>query len=150
MFNPLTPSQMVTAIGRAAGAAGRRQEPLDEFARGQLMSVYSASRHLAIELASFGAELRDVCDAIATVAADAARRPDCAQDSRALGELVERLRQAGAAPEAGAAIAELLALCRSRTGTGWEQLRDQVRQRLRTLCTREVSLLAEGIEAGRA
>ena len=59
MFNPLTPSEMVSAIGLAARATARSESELDDFDRGQLMSAYSATRHLAIEIASFSAELRD-------------------------------------------------------------------------------------------
>ena len=53
MFNPLTPSEMVTAIGLAARTAARGEGELDEFDRGQLMSAYSATRHLAIEIDRF-------------------------------------------------------------------------------------------------
>ena len=57
MFNPLTPSEMVAAIGMAARTTARGDGELDEFDRGQLMSAYSATRHLAIEIYSFSDQL---------------------------------------------------------------------------------------------
>src|ERR1700735_2733706 len=65
MFNPLTPSELVAAIGLAARATARGDGELDDFDRGQLMSAYSATRHLAIEIESFRAELSARCAAIA-------------------------------------------------------------------------------------
>lgn len=149
MFNPLTPSEMVTAIGRAAREAARGDEPLGDFDRGQLMSAYSATRHLAIELESFGAELRLQSEAIAAAADQTAHRLGGGPDAGALRRLGERVRGAENAPAAGAAVADLLALCRERDGPLWVALRGEVRRSLRTLCDREVALLAEGIEAGR-
>ena len=150
MFNPLTPSQMVTAIGLAARAAGRGQESLGRFERGQLMSAYSASRHLAIELDSFGAELREACETIAVAAAGATRHLGDPDESEAVRALGARIRTAGGPDQAGAAIAELLAVARTHAGEPWAELRDRTRGCLRDLCRNEVSLLAQGIEAGRA
>lgn len=147
MFNPLTPAQMVTAIGLAGREAARTAEPLDEFERGQLKSAYSASRHLAVELDSFGEELRRRCDAIAVAADDAAHGMDGDPDADTLRRLAERVRQARDAPLAGAATADLLELCRHRHETRWMLLRGEVRRALRALCDREVALLAERIEA---
>src|ERR1700761_6626218 len=106
MFNPLTPSEMVSAIGLAARAAARSETELDDFDRGQLMSAYSATRHLAIEIASFAAELRDRCLAIADLAAGSG--------DPLLGELADSVRAASAdAAEAGEAIAVVLERCRA-------------------------------------
>lgn len=149
MFNPLTPAQMVTAIGRAAREAARSEERLDEFDRGQLKSAYSAARHLAIEIESFGAELRRQCDVIATAAEEAAEGMSGDTEIEALRRLTERVRRADSAATAGAAIADLLELCRQRHQKRWVALRGDVRRALRGLCDREVALLAEGIEAGR-
>jgi hypothetical protein len=149
MFNPLTPAAMVSAIGRAAREAARSQEPLDEFDRGQLKSAYSASRHLAIEIESFGEELHRQCDTIAAACDHAAHSLDGDPDADTLRRLTERVRRAGDAPAAGAAMADLLELCRSRHETRWVLLRGDVRRALRALCDREVALLSEGIEAGR-
>ncbi|MFX7063735.1 hypothetical protein ABTH87_18940, partial [Acinetobacter baumannii] len=68
MFVPLTPAQMVSAIGATARQAARRQEPHDEFAQGQLKAAYSASRHLAIELDSFAPVLGEFAARVAAAA----------------------------------------------------------------------------------
>ena len=141
MFNPLTPSEMVSAIGLAARATGRGDGELDEFGRGQLMSAYSASRHLAIEIASFSGELSARCAAIA----DAVDRTGADEQLRGFAA---QLREAHDARAAGDAIAELLDACRRRPEL--DALRDEVHAQLRMLCDAEVALLADGIEAGRA
>jgi hypothetical protein len=146
MFNPLTPSEMVAAIGLAARTAARGDGELDEFDRGQLMSVYSASRHLAIEISSFGGELSARCNAIAD-AVDEACAGDSGVDAGALRGLASRLRASGDARSAGETIAELLDRCRERDLV---ELRRGIRTQLRALCDAEVTLLADGIEAGRS
>jgi hypothetical protein len=152
MFNPLTPSEMVVAIGIAARTTARGDGELDEFDRGQLMSAYSATRHLAIEIESFQGELSARCAAIAA-AADAASDRDVAIDAGApgasageLAALAARLRAAHDAQTAGDAIGELLDLCRAH---GLTALRGEIRTQLRALCDAEVTLLADGIETGR-
>jgi len=146
MFNPLTPSEMVAAIGIAARTTARGDGELDEFDRGQLMSAYSASRHLAIEISSFGSELSARCGAIADAVDEA-----CAGDGRAgagaLQGLAARLRASPDARAAGDVISELLDLCRDRDLI---RLRGEIRTQLRALCDAEVMLLADGIEAGRS
>jgi hypothetical protein len=146
MFNPLTPSEMVAAIGMAARTTARGDGQLDEFDRGQLMSAYSASRHLAIEIESFGGELSARCGAIAD-AVDEACAGDSGADAGALRGLAARLRASGDARAAGDTIAELLDRCRNR---GLVALRGEIRRQLRDLCDAEVRLLADGIEAGRS
>jgi hypothetical protein len=146
MFNPLTPSEMVAAIGIAARTTARGDGELDEFDRGQLMSAYSASRHLAIEISSFGAELSARCSAIAD-AVDEACAGDSGTDAGALRGLASRLRASGDARAAGDTTAELLDRCRDR---GLAALRGEIRTQLRALCDAEVTLLANGIEAARA
>jgi hypothetical protein len=146
MFNPLTPSEMVAAIGIAARATARGDGELDEFDRGQLMSAFSASRHLAIEIESFGGELSTRCGAIAD-AVDKACVGDSGADAGALLGLAGRLRASGEARAAGDTIAELLDLCRDQ---GLVALRGQIRTQLRALCDAEVRLLADGIETGRS
>jgi hypothetical protein len=147
MFAPLRPAEMVTAIGRAARTAGRAEGEPTEFERGQLMSAYSATRHLAVELDHFATErarLRDdvaaaVAVATATLAADDPAHawldgmPTTSDDERALGE----------------DLCVLLDACRDHPGEPWATLHRVVRGQLRALCDREVSLLTEVIEAGR-
>jgi hypothetical protein len=137
MFNPLTPSEMVAAIGLAARSAARADGELDDFDRGQLMSAYSATRHLAIEIASFDAELAARCAAIADVAAG----------EPSLGDAAERVRAASDAASAGEAVAELLERCRAEPELS--AVGAAIRRELRALCDAEVGLLADGIEAGR-
>lgn len=149
MFNPLSPSEMVTAIGLASRAAARQEGLLDEFDRGQLMSSYSATRHLAIELASLAPELRRQAEAIATAAQRAAGQLGGDPDAGALPALADRVQRAGDAPAVGASVADLLARCRRHDGAPWVALRGEVRRCLRALCDREVELLAEGLETGR-
>ena len=140
MFNPLTPSEMVSAIGLAARATARSESELDDFDRGQLMSAYSATRHLAIEIASFSAELRDRCAAVADLAASSG--------DPLLQELAGGVREASTAAEAGEAISVLLERCRAEPGLA--DVRTAIRHELRGLCDAEVALLADGIEAGRS
>jgi hypothetical protein len=146
MFNPLTPSEMVAALGLAARTTARGDGELDEFDRGQLMSVYSASRHLAIEISTFGGELAtrraEIADAV-----DEACAGDSGVDAGALRGLASRLRASDDPRAAGETIAELLDRCRDR---GLVALRDEIRAQLRALCDAEVALLADGIEAGRS
>jgi hypothetical protein len=154
MFNPLTPSEMVAAIGMAARTTARGDGELDEFDRGQLMSAYSATRHLAIEIESFQDELSARCAAIAD-AIDAAGEGEGEGEAHgdvgvgvgAMGALATRLRASPDARAAGDAIGELLDLCREHRLAA---LRGEIRTQLRALCDAEVTLLADGIEAGRA
>jgi hypothetical protein len=148
MFVPLRPAEMVTAIGRAARAAGRADGEPTEFQRGQLMSAYSATRHLAVELDHFGPErerLRHEVAAALTAAVAALPPGDPAR---------ERLSGLLAAPDDAGALGEdlsvLLAECREHTGEPWATLQTNVHGGLRVLCDREVSLLSEVIEAARA
>lgn len=64
MFNQLPATDTLVAMGRAARAAARSDAELGEFERGQLLSAYSASRHLAVELTAYEAPLRAFCDAV--------------------------------------------------------------------------------------
>ena len=154
MFNPLTPSEMVAAIGLAARTTARGDGELDEFDRGQLMSAYSATRHLAIEIESFAGELSARCAAIADAVDAASRRgrrrratPARRCDAAELGALP---RNAGAPDAPAPRSATLLGHCRSCRDRGLVALRGEIRTQLRALCDAEVALLADGIEAGRS
>ena len=78
MFNQLTATEVVIAMGRAAEAAARGDDELGEFGRGQLLSAYSASRHVAVELSSYDTALRAFARAIGA---------DETLDAGALGEV---------------------------------------------------------------
>jgi hypothetical protein len=147
MFVPLRPAQMVTAIGRAARTAGRAEGEPTEFERGQLMSAYSATRHLAVELDHFDTERERLRrDTEAAVAAAVAQLPagDPARD-RVSG----LLHASGDAAALGEDLCALLAECRAHDTEPWTGLRHTVHAGLRALCDREVQLLTEVIEAGR-
>lgn len=144
MFTPLTPAQMITAIGATARQAARRQEPPDDFSQGQLKAAYSAARHLAIELEAFGPALGDFSVRIsaATQRAGAAAGDDAA----ALDALAARLARTRDATHAGEAVCELLELCRAHPGAAWAELRSEVHRALAMPCDSEVDALDAGLE----
>lgn len=145
MFNPLTPADVVRAIGAAAREAARGAEGMDPFARGQLMSAYSLSRHLAVEVAEYPAALREFRE-------QAARAVEAALtelgDREVLHGLVEELRAAELAPAVGSAVSRILEHLRSSTRPEAEKVRRDLRSALRRLVDEEVALLAAAVEGG--
>src|SRR4051812_41362354 len=139
MFNPMTPSEVVLAVGKAARAATRGNEGDSEFARGQLLSAYSISRHLSIEIESYGPELR----AFAADLSAWAREFGDGDPIRALGG---QLDDAGHTAELAEATCRLLERLRTDQTEAAADLRAKVRSRLRRLADREVELLAAAIE----
>lgn len=126
MFNQLTPAEMVSGIGRVLRTAARREGQASDFDRDQLLSAYSASRHLAVELASYDDELRWFT-----------------------AELT-RLGLPGFAGEldsdtVGDAVCDLLAELAAKDSDEARRLRDGVHALLRQLADREVDLLAGGL-----
>jgi len=106
MWNPLTPAEVVAAMGAPARAAARAPEPLEQWERAQLLSVYSATRHLAAELAGVephtpvvAAELAAVLRAGPPALAPIADELAATTDPRALADAACRaldvLREAG-------------------------------------------------------
>lgn len=126
MFNPLSASEMITAVGRAARDAAGSEGPLSEFERGQLKSGYSATRHLAVEIATFPGERARFRRAVQALAPDAAIPED--------------------EPRLAAFVADLLQSCHTQNQP---DTRAAIQRLLRELCDREVELLASAIEAGR-
>ena len=63
-------------MGRAARDAARSDDPADGFVRAQLLSVYSASRHLGVELSSFDPEVRAFSAGVASAIEMAGASPD--------------------------------------------------------------------------
>jgi hypothetical protein len=149
MFTPLTPAQLISAIGVSARDAARSQQPLDDFARGQLKSAYSASRHLAIVLESFGPPLRDFAAAVTASAQRTAAEAAAEEDPAAIEALAARLARTQDAHAIGDTVCRMLELCRSRPGRPWSDLRADIRGSLRVLCDSEVAILAAGLEQGR-
>jgi len=131
MWNPLTPAEVIAAIGPAARDAARAGD-LDPWMRGQLLSVYSGTRHLA-------AELGDV----------APRVPEVAR------ELAEAVRAGGLDDLAGALAAQTdPRVLAELTCQALDRLRVDDPRRARPLIQRalaravalEIELLADAIE----
>lgn len=139
MFNPMTPADVVRAVGQAARAAARGQDADSDFARGQLLSAYSISRHLAVEIESYGPELR-------AFAADVAGWTRDFGESDPIGALGTQVERAKGVSELGVATCLLLERLRVSDSEAAADLRDRVRARLRRLADREVDLLAAVIE----
>jgi hypothetical protein len=136
VFVPLTPVEVVAAIGAATRAAARADDPGAPFSRGQLRSAASAARHLAVELESFAAQRR----AVATEAG--------AATARAWPQLAARLAAAGGEDPAALAepLCDLLAALREDAGPPAARLRAEVRGILARMADREVALLTAAIE----
>jgi hypothetical protein len=141
MFNQLTPSDLVSAIGVTVRDAARSDDPAGDFQRDQLMSAYSATRHLAVELSSFGPELerfrQAVLARVRSTAADATTAD--------LGTIAARLEDDPTAGGIGGAVADLLAALRDDDGEAAAGLRADVHVLLRELADREVDLLADAL-----
>ena len=146
MFSPLTPAEVVTAVGRAARDAARSDEPASEFSRGQLMSAFSVSRHLGVEIAAFGPELRSFADTVADAlraSSGAVMRGDAPEATA--GELAK----AADAHRIGNLVATALDDLRDDPSPAATALRARLHAALRGLADREVELLAEVIEGPR-
>jgi hypothetical protein len=142
MFGPLTPADMVSAIGRATRDAARSDEPASDFSRGQLMSAYSVTRHLGVELTAFGPELRAFADAVAAQLRTGAGLA-CGTE---LAERADALDQTDAEHRIGDLVTEALDALRADPDPAAAALRARIHAALRGLADREVELLAEVIE----
>jgi hypothetical protein len=130
MFNPVTPAQMVTALGRAARAAGRSQEPASD---------------LAVELAEYPPELRRFADAMA----DLFDNVPATVDQERFADRARALRHTGEAWAIGNLICEALDDLRGDAAPAAADLRARVQTAVHALSDREVQLLADVIEAPR-
>jgi hypothetical protein len=145
VFNPMTTSEMVSAVGRAAREAARAGGASSEFSRGQLMSAFSASRHLSVELAHFPAELRT----FATSVAHDLGHAEAVSRAQELATLASELTSATDAPRIGDLVSAALDLVRDDPAPAARSLRASLHRALRALSDREVGLLAEAIEGPR-
>lgn len=145
MFNPMTPSEMMNAVGRAASEAARGEAAASDFSRGQLMSAYSATRHLAVELAAFGAELRW----FAAAAAGELRAARGLEHVHALSDRASELACGTDAQRTGDLVSEVLDAIRADGSPQAGMLRTRLHRLLRELSEREVELLADAIEGQR-
>jgi hypothetical protein len=144
VFNPMSPSEVSLAIGEAARDAAAGSGSTSDFSRGQLMSAFSATRHLAVEI-----------DAYADVAADTAR-----EVGRQLSDLAPRMTREDVFRRCAAELAS--ARDPRQVGRMLSEARDLLRSEpvddlaladlhaaLRRLVDEEVDLLAASIEPQR-
>lgn len=141
MITPLTPAEMVGAIGEAARQAARSEAPLNDFQRSQLLSAYSGTRHLAVELESFPPAIAAFCNALADRidAAPQAQLPE-------LTAIASQLRLTADPQHAGEVVSALLNLLRAHPSPAAAAVRADVQGALRDLCDLEVELLADALE----
>jgi hypothetical protein len=142
----MSPSEMVTAVGRAAREAARSEAAASEFSTGQLMSAYSASRHLAVELAAFTAELHWFTEAVA----DELRAARGVTSESTLSGLAAELALTTDAQRAGDLVSQVFDALRNDASAEAVFVRARLRGLLRKLSEREVFLLAEAIEGNRS
>jgi hypothetical protein len=140
MFNQLTAAEVVGAIGVTLRGAARSEQAASDFERDQLMSAYSATRHLAVELDAYPAELKRFTTAATELLVSADR-----QDSGAVGAEIARLGETGDTAALGAVIADLLTSLRVDSSEAASLLSARLRALLRGLADREVDLLADAL-----
>jgi hypothetical protein len=142
VFNQLTPAETVTAIGATIRMAARRDEPASAFDRDQLMSAYSATRHLAAELAGYELPL------VQFTAAVAASIRAC-PDPNLRGDLLSRADRVAASRDVamlGHEIGEMLAALGCSSSDAATALQRELHGHLRSLAGREVDLLADALD----
>jgi hypothetical protein len=137
---------MVSAVGRAAREAARSEAAASEFSTGQLMSAYSASRHLAVELAAFTGELRWFTEAVAREL----RAARGVTNGSTLPGLAAELERTTDAQRAGDLVSQVFDALRDDASPEAVLLRSRLHLLLRKLSEREVFLLAETIEGTRS
>lgn len=141
MFNQLTPAEVVTAIGVTLRESARSDGQASDFERDQLMSAYSATRHLAAELAGFAPEV----DRFRETVAAQLRAADAPALSDDLQSLASRLDAGADAQEVGAVVSELMEILRGDGSPAAQSLRRDVHGQLRSLADAEVNLLADAL-----
>jgi hypothetical protein len=139
VFNQLTQAQLVSAIG-ATNRAVARSGSMSDFDRDQLMSCYSATRHLAAELTTLGPVHRRFADAVSARAVQAV-----SAGIDGVEPFAGRLRGSSDPAELGAALSELLGRLRDDCTPESAALRRDLHRFLRDLADQEVNLLAEAL-----
>ncbi len=143
MFNPLTPADVVLAIGRVTGKAARGKLGDSGFAQSQFFFADSTARHLSAEIDSYGPALRLFVSEVVGAAGDTEGRG-------AVSRLVADLSASEDAREIADATSALLAELR-RSGSGESaQFRAFICSRMRWLADQEVDSLAKVVEDGKA
>jgi hypothetical protein len=140
MFSPVEPAAVMVAVGRAARAAAAVESSLDDFQRGQLLSAYSATRHLAAEAAGYPAAFDEFRAALVTDFQSAAG------GDAGIAAACDGIARSSSPGEAGSILADLLSSLRVRSDDQAAAARTAVRQRLRALAATEVQLLSRHID----
>ena len=141
MFNQLTASDVVTAIGVTLRGAARSESQASDFDRDQLMSAYSATRHLAVELAAYEPELR----AFAGSVSEEIRRFAETRDEPELAALADGIAGSPDPASIGNDLCQVFAVLRRSPSPESRALRSRLHFHLRSLADREVDLLAQGL-----
>lgn len=139
MFNQLTDAQVVSAIG-ATNRAVARSNSMSEFDRDQLMSCYSATRHLAAGLTSLGPVHQRFAETVCARIAEAAER-----GLEELEALTARLRGTADPADLGPVLSELLERLRKDSSAEAVVLRRDLQRALRRLADQEVDVLADAL-----
>lgn len=126
MFNPISTPEVILAIGGVLKAAAS-EEAGDEYRRGQVLSAYSISRHLAAE----------------ETAAPELRAWFADELERILGERAGGGWAAADPAELGERLCLALAELRGATDADSQRTAAALRAALRQLCDREVAALAD-------
>lgn len=147
VFVPLSPAELASVLARVLAGSARWDRPLDEFQVGQLKSAGSIGRHLAAELAGAAAG-RSAFTRDLAAALDDAPGTEAAAVRHALGTGGADLSGADlGGADLGGALADLLAACRARPGTG--ALTTRIRGLLREHADAEVAALTSSPGEGR-
>ena len=141
MFNQLTPADTVTAIGATTRLIARGGGATSEFDRDQLMSTYSATRHLAVELSSYEPELRRFRKGLAAQVRQAQLKDPGGERTA----IATRLDEATDNAAVGSAVCDLLDRLRADNSPEAKALRTEVHVSLRRLADTEVNLLADAL-----
>ena len=138
MFNAISTEDLIAGMGRTMRAAADGEGPVDDYARGQLLSAYSISRLLA-------AEVRAQDELLAWLRAEllAALAEAEGGDKRSGATAAERIQAAADGAAVGAALVDLLVELRTDPDP---QLRQRLQAILREMATRELAALAAGPE----
>jgi hypothetical protein len=141
VFNQLSPAEVVSAIGATLRSAARSEDQASAFERDQLMSAYSATRHLAVELSAYRPEL----DAFVSQIVELVHTNPIPGLGADLDRLAARLGGTPSAVEFGATVSELCETLANSSSRAAAALRCQVHAQLRSLADREVDLLADAL-----
>jgi hypothetical protein len=142
MFNPIESHEVVIAVGLAARRAASSRDTVNEFERGQLLSAYSLTRHLAVELEHYPAALDAFTSSLASELREPGRDWGTGNMLSDAADAIEACRDAACL---GAVVAELLAELREREDGGARHVQELLHRRLGELAQTEVELLADHI-----